>query len=40
MSDIIVIGRELLRNTYFPINAAHTLNAEIDWPKQYLKAKK
>lgn len=38
-ADLILIGRESLRNPYFPLNAAKELNEEIEWPLQYLRAK-
>ena len=38
-ADLIILGRELLRNPYFPLNAAKELKEEISWPKQYLRAK-
>lgn len=38
-ADIVMIGRELLRNPYFPLEAAENLHATVDWPKQYLRAK-
>ncbi|ADX68757.1 NADH:flavin oxidoreductase/NADH oxidase [Weeksella virosa] len=38
-ADIVMMGRELLRNPYFPIQAADILGATVDWPKQYLRAK-
>lgn len=39
-ADIILLGRELLRNPYWPLQAAHALGAEIDyWPPQYLRGK-
>ncbi len=38
-ADLIFLGRELLRRPYFPLEAAKTLGAEIDWPSQYLRAK-
>ncbi|MCD0477896.1 NADH:flavin oxidoreductase/NADH oxidase [Chryseobacterium sp. LC2016-29] len=34
-ADFIVVGRELLRNPYFPLTAAKELRAEIIVPKQY-----
>ena len=37
-ADLILLGRELLRNPYFPLEAAAALNAEIEWPNQYLRA--
>jgi 2,4-dienoyl-CoA reductase-like NADH-dependent reductase (Old Yellow Enzyme family) len=38
-ADLILFGRELLRNPYFPLNAARELNSEHEWPVQYLRAK-
>lgn len=39
-ADLIFFGRELLRNPYFPIEAARELGAEIQWPPQYERAKR
>lgn len=38
-ADLILMGRELLRNPYLPLHAAKELGAEIPWPLQYLRAK-
>lgn len=38
-ADLVLFGRELLRNPYFPLAAARELNEEINWPVQYLRAK-
>lgn len=38
-ADLILIARESLRNPNFPINASKALGDEIEWPKQYLRAK-
>ncbi|MFA9390506.1 MAG: NADH:flavin oxidoreductase/NADH oxidase [Prolixibacteraceae bacterium] len=38
-ADLILIGRESLRDPNFPLNAAKTLGDEIDWPQQYVRAK-
>jgi 2,4-dienoyl-CoA reductase-like NADH-dependent reductase (Old Yellow Enzyme family) len=38
-ADIILLARELLRNPYWPFAAAARLKADIDWPKQYIRAK-
>ena len=38
-ADLIVLGKELLRNPFWPLHAAKELNADIDWPNQYLRAK-
>lgn len=38
-ADFIALGREMLRHPYWPLHAAKALNAEINWPKQYERAK-
>jgi len=38
-ADLILLGRELLRNPYFPLHSAKELGAEINWPHQYLRSK-
>jgi 2,4-dienoyl-CoA reductase-like NADH-dependent reductase (Old Yellow Enzyme family) len=38
-ADAIVIGRELLRDPYWPLRAAQRLHADIRWPKQYERAR-
>jgi len=40
-ADLVFMGRELLRNPYFPLQAAKALGAPdaIAWPDQYLRAK-
>lgn len=37
-SDLVFLGRELLRNPYFPITSK--LNNNDDWPQSYIRAKK
>jgi len=39
-ADVIAVGREFLRDPYFPLNAARQLGDEINWPVQYLRAKR
>ena len=39
-ADLIMIGRESLREPYFPLKAAAILEDEISWPLQYIRAKK
>jgi len=39
-ADAVVLGRELLRDPYWPLHAAHALGADIPWPKQYLRARR
>lgn len=38
-ADLIIMARELLRDPYFPLNAAFELDEEIKWPEQYERAK-
>lgn len=38
-ADLVALGRELLRHPYWPLHAAHTLGQEIDWPRQYRRAR-
>jgi NADPH2 dehydrogenase len=37
--DLVYTGRELLRNPYFPLQAAHVLQEELAWPEPYLRGK-
>lgn len=39
-ADLILLGREMLRNPYFPLEAAKQLGADVEWPNQYLRAKR
>lgn len=38
-ADLILMGRELLRNPYFPLHAARVMGVDITWPRQYLRAR-
>ena len=38
-ADLIFMARELLRDPYFPLRAAHELGQEVKWPAQYERAK-
>jgi 2,4-dienoyl-CoA reductase-like NADH-dependent reductase (Old Yellow Enzyme family) len=38
-SDIVLLGRELLRNPYWPLHSAKVLKQNIQWPLQYLRAR-
>ena len=38
-ADLVLFGRELLRNPYFPLLAAKELNEDVTWPVQYLRSK-
>jgi 2,4-dienoyl-CoA reductase-like NADH-dependent reductase (Old Yellow Enzyme family) len=39
MADAVLLGRETLRNPYWPLEAARTLRADLAWPSQYLRGK-
>lgn len=38
-ADLILLGRESLRNPYFPLQGAATTQDEITWPLQYVRAR-
>lgn len=38
-ADLILLGRELLRNPYFGLTQAPHLHSEVKWPVQYVRAK-
>jgi NADPH2 dehydrogenase len=38
-ADFVFIGRELLRNPYWPLHAASVLGDDVAWPKPYERAK-
>ncbi len=37
-ADLVILGRILLANPYWPLHAARALKAEVDWPRQYERA--
>lgn len=37
-ADLILLGRELLRDPYWPLHAARELDVQAHWPKAYLRA--
>ena len=37
-ADLVLLGRELLRDPYWPRRAAAKLGADADWPAQYARA--
>jgi len=39
MADAILIGREFLRDPYWPLHAARSLGVDVPWPSQYERAK-
>jgi len=38
-ADLVALGRELLRHPYWPLQAAHELDADIEWPVQYQRGR-
>jgi 2,4-dienoyl-CoA reductase-like NADH-dependent reductase (Old Yellow Enzyme family) len=38
-ADVVMMGRQLLRDPYFPLRAAHELGVEVPWPEQYTRGK-
>ncbi len=38
-TDLVALGREMLRHPYWSLEAAHELDAEIDWPPQYRRGR-
>ncbi len=38
-ADLIFLARQLLREPYFPLHAAKELNADVNWPVQYERAR-
>ena len=38
-ADLVLVGRESLRDPHWPLRAAKALGAEAAWPKQYLRGK-
>jgi len=38
-ADLILMGRELLRNPYFPLQTAREMQTDLQWPLQYLRAR-
>jgi len=39
-ADLVFLARELLRDPYWPLQAAKTLGVDVPWPSQYLRAKR
>ena len=39
-SDLVYLGRELLRNPYWAFSAASQLGESIEWPIQYQRSNK
>ena len=39
-ADAVLLARELLRDPYWPLHAAKALAFDVEWPKQYTRAKR
>jgi len=39
-ADAIFLARELLRDPYWPLRAARELGVDVEWPNQYVRAKR
>jgi 2,4-dienoyl-CoA reductase-like NADH-dependent reductase (Old Yellow Enzyme family) len=39
-ADIVLLAREMLRDPYWPLHAAKALGKDIEWPRQYQRAKR
>jgi len=37
-ADVVLLGRQMLRDPYWPLHAATVLHGEVTWPNQYLRA--
>ena len=38
-ADLVLLGRQLLREPHWPLHAAKALGVDVEWPVQYLRAK-
>lgn len=38
-ADVVLLGRQMLRDPYWPLHAARLLHVDAAWPNQYLRAK-
>jgi 2,4-dienoyl-CoA reductase-like NADH-dependent reductase (Old Yellow Enzyme family) len=38
-ADVVLLGRQMLRDPYWPLHAAKALHVDVPWPNQYLRAK-
>jgi 2,4-dienoyl-CoA reductase-like NADH-dependent reductase (Old Yellow Enzyme family) len=38
-ADLVFMGREMLRDPHFPLRAAHELQVQVEWPRQYTRGK-
>jgi 2,4-dienoyl-CoA reductase-like NADH-dependent reductase (Old Yellow Enzyme family) len=38
-ADLVLLGRQLLREPHWPLRAAAALGFDVPWPERYLRAK-
>ncbi len=38
-ADLVLLAREMLRDPYWPLHAAHALGEPVPWPDPYLRAR-
>ncbi len=38
-ADVVLLARQMLRDPYWPLHAARELGVDVEWPKQYGRAK-
>ena len=38
-ADAVLLGRQMLRDPYWPLHAAKALHVDTPWPNQYVRAK-
>jgi 2,4-dienoyl-CoA reductase-like NADH-dependent reductase (Old Yellow Enzyme family) len=38
-ADVVLLAREMLRDPYWALHAAKVLGVDVEWPKQYRRAK-
>jgi 2,4-dienoyl-CoA reductase-like NADH-dependent reductase (Old Yellow Enzyme family) len=38
-ADLVLLGRQMLRDPYWPLNAARALGVSAPWPDPYLRAR-
>jgi len=39
-ADVVILGRQLLRDPYWPLHAARELGVDVAWPAPYIRAKR
>jgi 2,4-dienoyl-CoA reductase-like NADH-dependent reductase (Old Yellow Enzyme family) len=39
LADVVILARQMLRDPYWPLHAAHSLKIDVPWPVQYERAR-